>query len=156
MFGLKLKDTMKKILIVCTGNSCRSQMAEAWMRKFAGDKAQVFSAGTHPEKVNTNAIIVMEKKGVDISKNKSNHVSEYMEIDFDYMITVCDNAKENCPIFPNAKHVIHKSFPDPAKEKETEKEILHTYANVRDSLKEFVLDFVEKEFDIYVKKEPII
>ena len=123
------------------------------MRKFVGDKAQVFSAGTHPEKVNTNAIIVMAKKGVDISKNKSNHVSEYMEINFDYMITVCDNAKENCPIFPNAKHVIHKSFPDPAKAKGTETEILKVYRDVRDSLKEFAMDFVENELDIYVKKE---
>ena len=86
MFGLKLKDTMKKILIVCTGNSCRSQMAEAWMRKFAGDKAQVFSAGTHPEKVNPIAIKVMQMEYIDISHHKSNLVDDYITEELDYLI----------------------------------------------------------------------
>ena len=153
MFGLKLKDTMKKILIVCTGNSCRSQMAEAWMRKFAGDKAQVFSAGTHPEKVNPIAIKVMQMEYIDISHHKSNLVDDYLNEELDYVITVCDDANKKCPHFPSTAKKIHKRFPDPAKAKGTETEILKAYRDVRDSLKEFAMDFVENELDIYVKKE---
>ena len=148
MFGSKLKTTMKKILIVCTGNSCRSQMAEAWIRKFASGGVQVFSAGTHPERVNTKAIHVMQLEGLDISNHKSNLVDEFIHMDLDYVITVCDDANERCPYFPTVAKKMHKSFPDPAKAKGTEKEILKVYKDVRDSLKEFAMDFVKKELGI--------
>ena len=148
MFGSKLKTTMKKILIVCTGNSCRSQMAEAWIRKFASGRVQVFSAGTHPERVNTKAIHVMQLEGLDISNHKSNLVDEFIHMDLDYVITVCDDANERCPYFSTVAKKMHKSFPDPAKAKGTEKEILKVYKDVRDSLKEFAMDFVKKELGI--------
>ena len=144
---------MKKILVVCTGNSCRSQMMEAWIRKFAGDKVQVFSAGTKPENVNTKAIHVMKLSGIEISHHKSNLVDEVINMDLDFVITVCDQANENCPYFPTVAKKIHKSFPDPAKAKGTETEILTVYRDVRDSLKEFAMDFVEKELGILVRKE---
>ena len=144
---------MKKILIVCTGNSCRSQMAEAWIRKFAGNQVQVFSAGTHPEKVNPVAVKVMQIECVDISHHKSNLVDDFKDVDFNFVITVCDDANKKCPHFPSTAKKIHKSFPDPAKAKGTETEILKIYRDVRDSLKEFVIDFLEKELDVYVKKD---
>ena len=153
MFGLKLKNTMKKILVICTGNSCRSQMAEAWILKFAGDKVQVFSAGTHPEKVNPIAIKVMQMEYIDISHHKSNLVDNYLNEELDYVITVCDDANAKCPHFSSSAKRLHKGFPDPAKAKGTETEILKVYRDVRDSLKEFAMDFVENELDIYVKKE---
>lgn len=153
MFGLKLKNTMTKILIVCTGNSCRSQMAEAWIRKFSGNQIQVFSAGTHPEKVNPVAVKVMQIECVDISHHKSNLVDDFKDVDFNFVITVCDDANKKCPHFPSTAKKIHKSFPDPAKAKGTETEILKIYRDVRDSLKEFVIDFLEKELDVYVKKD---
>ena len=139
---------MRKILVVCTGNSCRSQMAEAWIQKFATEDVQVFSAGTHPEKVNTKAIHVMQLVGLDISNHKSNLVDEFIHMDLDYVITVCDDANERCPYFPTVAKKMHKSFPDPAKAKGTEKEILKVYKDVRDSLKEFAMDFVKKELGI--------
>jgi arsenate reductase len=144
---------MTKILIVCTGNSCRSQMAEAWIRKFSGNQIQVFSAGTHPEKVNPVAVKVMQIECVDISHHKSNLVDDFKDVDFNFVITVCDDANKKCPHFPSTAKKIHKSFPDPAKAKGTETEILKIYRDVRDSLKEFVIDFLEKELDVYVKKD---
>ena len=92
---------MKKVLILCTGNSCRSQMAEGLLASFSSN-TKVYSAGTKPEKVNPFAIKAMAEIGIDISKNTSNHVDEYIAIDFDYVFTVCDNAKEICPIYPKA------------------------------------------------------
>ena len=146
---------MKKILVICTGNSCRSQMAEAWIRKYAGDKAQVFSAGTKPESVNTKAVHVMELAGLDISHHESNLVDEYINMDLDYVITVCDEANEICPYFPTVAKKIHHSFPDPAKAKGTETEILRQYLDVRDQLKEFAMDFAEKELGVTVRKGTI-
>lgn len=146
---------MKKILIICTGNSCRSQMLEAWVRKFAGQKVQVYSAGTHPEMVNQHAVHVMQLAGIDIAHHVSNRVDEFINMDLDYVITVCDDAHERCPYFPSVAKKIHKSFPDPAKAKGTEMEVLKQYLNVRDSLKEFAMDFVEKELGIFVRKSTI-
>ena len=143
---------MKKVLIVCTGNSCRSQMAEGWIRKFTADKAQVFSAGTHPEKVNPLAIKVMQMECVDIAHHQSNLVDDYLNIDFDYVITVCDDANEKCPHFSSTAKKIHKSFPDPAKAKRVKNEIVLTYVKVRDMLKEFCKDFVQNELGIDVNE----
>ena len=139
---------MKKVLIVCTGNSCRSQMAEGWIRQFAKDKVEVYSAGTHPEPVNSVAIKVMQSLCVDISQHQSNLIDEYLNLDFDYVITVCDTAKELCPTFPSAGKVIHKSFPDPAKAKGTDEEVLAVYTKVRDMLNSFCKEFLQRELGI--------
>ena len=104
---------------------------------------KVYSAGTHPEVVNPYAIKVMASIGIDISNNLSNHVSEYTHIDFDYVFTVCDNAKELCPIFPQAKEMIHYSFIDPAKATGTEQEKLNVYTEVRDQLKDYFMLFIQ-------------
>ena len=131
-----------KILILCTGNSCRSQMADGLLSSFSNN-IKVYSAGTHPEVVNPYAIKVMASIGIDISNNSSNHVSEYTHIDFDYVFTVCDNAKELCPIFPQAKEIIHYNFIDPAKATGTEQEKLNVYTEVRDQLKDYFMLFIQ-------------
>ena len=138
---------MGKVLIVCTGNSCRSQMAEGWFRKFAHDKFNFFSAGTHPEPVNPIAIKVMKSECINISHYQSNHINDFIKIDFDYIITVCDDAKKNCPVFLNSAKLVHKSFPDPAKAKGNKKDVLAVYVKVRDMLKSFCEEFVKTELD---------
>jgi arsenate reductase len=137
--------TMRKVLILCTGNSCRSQMADGLL-SFFSIKTKVYSAGTKPEKVNPFAIKAMAQIGIDISKNTSNHVDEYTDIDFDYVFTVCDNAKEICPIYPKAKQMIHQSFPDPADATGTDKEQLLVYIQVRNQLSKYFKEFVIKNF----------
>ncbi len=132
---------MLNILVLCTGNSCRSQMAEGWIRYFLKDKVVVYSAGTHPEPVNPYSILVMREAGVDISNHTSNHVDEYKDFHFDFVFTVCDNAKEICPVYSNANKLIHHSFPDPAKAIGTKEEIIETYSNVREKIKEYFLNF---------------
>ena len=106
---------MKKILVLCTGNSCRSQIAEGYLRKFAGDNASVYSAGVETHGVNPKAISIMAEDGIDISGHTSNNIDEYKDIDFDFVITVCDNAKERCPYFPTNAKKFHQNFPDPGK-----------------------------------------
>ena len=133
---------MKKVLILCTGNSCRSQMAEGLLASFSSN-TKVYSAGTKPEKVNPFAIKAMAEIGIDISKNTSNHVDEYIAVDFDYVFTVCDNAKEICPIYPKAKQMIHKSFMDPANASGTEKEQLKVYIQVRDKISDYFKAFAK-------------
>ena len=134
---------MNKILVLCTGNSCRSQMADGLLASFLTN-FQIYSAGTKPEPVNPFAIKAMDLIGIDISRNSSNHVDEYTDIDFDYVFTVCDNAKEICPIYPRAKKVIHHSFMDPADAKGTEKEQLQVYIKVRDQLSDYFKAFTKK------------
>ena len=135
---------MKKILILCTGNSCRSQMAEGLLVSFSSN-INVYSAGTNPEPVNPLAIRVMAEIGIDISKNTSNHADEYANIDFDYVFTVCDNAKEICPIFPKAKQMRHHNFNDPADATGSEQEQLKVYIEVRDQLRDYFKAFNENE-----------
>ena len=132
---------MLNILVLCTGNSCRSQMAEGWIRYFLKDKVVVYSAGTQPEPVNPYSILVMREVGIDISNHTSNHVDEYKDFHFDFVFTVCDNAKEICPVYSNANKLIHHSFPDPAKAIGTKEEIIETYSNVREKIKEYFLNF---------------
>jgi len=134
----------KKILVLCTGNSCRSQIAEGYLRHFAGDKAVIYSAGIETHGVNPRAVETMKEDGIDISKHTSNNVEEYQNIDFDYVITVCDNAKENCPIFSNKAIKLHQSFPDPAKAQGTESEIKDEFRRVRDQIKEYCKQFVNQ------------
>jgi arsenate reductase len=118
-------------------------MAEGLLASFSSS-LKVYSAGTKPEKVNPFAIKAMDQIGVDISKNTSNHADEYSNIDFDYVFTVCDNAKEVCPIYPKAKQMIHHSFIDPADATGTEQEQLEVYVEVRDQLKDYFKAFVEQ------------
>jgi len=127
----------KRILILCTGNSCRSQMAEGFWKSFDKD-LEVFSAGTKPaERVNPKAIKVMNEVGIDISRGKPENVEKYLDQSFDYVITVCDNAKETCPIFlGDVKHQLHIGFEDPAEATGTEEEILSVFRKVRDEIKE--------------------
>lgn len=126
---------MKKILVLCTGNSCRSQIAEGYLRHFAGDAAEVYSAGIETHGVNPRAIQTMKEDGLDISGHTSNHVDEYTGIDFDFVITVCDNARENCPYFPTNAQKFHHNFPDPAKAKGSEAEIMKQFRQVREEIK---------------------
>jgi arsenate reductase len=132
----------KKILVLCTGNSCRSQIAEGYLRQFAGDKAEVLSAGVETHGVNPRAIETMKEDGIDISNHTSNNIDEYRNIDFDFVITVCDNAKERCPFFPTKAKKSHQNFPDPAKAKGTEEEIKEQFRKVRQQIKDYCRQFV--------------
>ena len=133
---------MKNILVLCTGNSCRSQLAEGYLRYFAGDKARIYSAGIETHGVNPKAIKVMAEDHLDISAHISNHVDEYLTIPFDYVITVCDNANEACPYFPGNIKRFHHNFPDPAKAVGTEEEVMDEFRRVRDLIKVYARDFV--------------
>ena len=133
---------MKKILVLCTGNSCRSQIAEGYLRHFAGNKAEVYSAGVETHGVNPRAVQIMKEDGIDISGHTSNNVNEYRDIDFDYVITVCDNARERCPYFPSKAKKLHYNFPDPAKATGTEEEIKEQFRQVRQQIKAYCEKFV--------------
>ena len=134
--------TQKKILVLCTGNSCRSQIAEGYLRYFAGNKAKVYSAGVETHGVNPKAIATMQEDGIDISTHTSNNVNEYRDIDFDFVITVCDNAKERCPFFPTTAKKYHYNFPDPAKATGTDEEIKEQFRQVRQQVKDYCRQFV--------------
>ena len=134
---------MKNILVLCTGNSCRSQIAEGYLRHFAGEKAEIYSAGIETHGVNPRAISIMKEDGIDISKHTSNNIDEYIDIDFDFVITVCDNAKEACPFFPTQTKTIHHSFEDPSKSSGTAKELIAEFRKVRDEIKEYSKSFIE-------------
>ncbi len=131
----------KKILVLCTGNSCRSQIAEAYLRHFAGDSAEVYSAGVETHGVNPRAIETMKEGGIDISGHTSNNIDEYRGIHFDFVITVCDNAKEHCPYFPTTAKKFHQNFPDPAKATGTEEEIKEQFRQVREQIKNYCRQF---------------
>jgi arsenate reductase (thioredoxin) len=132
----------KNILVLCTGNSCRSQIAEGYLRYFAEGNAEVYSAGVETHGVNPKAIEIMKEDGIDISNHTSNNVDEYYEIPFDYVITVCDNAKERCPFFPTKAVKFHYNFPDPAKAIGTEEEIMQQFRLVRKEIKSYCKQFV--------------
>jgi arsenate reductase len=134
----------KNILILCTGNSCRSQIAHGYMQRFVGDKANVYSAGVETHGVNPRAIAIMAEDGIDISNHTSNNVLEYQDIDFDFVITVCDNAKERCPYFRSDAEKFHYNFPDPAKAVGTEEEIMNEFKHVRDLIKKYCMSFVKE------------
>lgn len=135
---------MKKVLVLCTGNSCRSQIAEGYLRFFAQDKAEIYSAGIETHGVNPKAIETMAADDIDISNHTSNNVDEYQNVDFDYIITVCDNANENCPYFPSSAKRLHYNFPDPAKAKGTDDEIKIQFAQVRNMIKTYSEQFVKE------------
>ena len=135
---------MKQILVLCTGNSCRSQMAEGYLRHYADGKAKIYSAGIETHGVNLRAIAVMREDGIDISHHTSNKIEEYSNLDFDYIITVCDNARENCPYFPSTAKKFHHNFPDPAKWQGSDEEIIQQFRKVRGLIKIYCEKFIEE------------
>ncbi len=138
----------KKILVLCTGNSCRSQIAHGYLQYFAKDSAIVYSAGVETHGVNPKAIATMKEDGIDISNHTSNNVNEYRDIDFDFVITVCDNAKERCPYFPTKAQKFHYNFPDPAKASGTEEEIKSEFARVREMIKTYCVNFINENLSL--------
>jgi arsenate reductase len=135
-----------KILFLCTGNSCRSQMAEGWAKKLLEQKVEAWSAGVATHGLNEWAVRVMDEAGVDISNNQSKLVEDLLEIDFDNVITVCDHARESCPVFPGKAVLVHRSFDDPprlAKSARTDEETLAVYRRVRDEIRVFVVNLPE-------------
>lgn len=133
----------KNILVLCTGNSCRSQIAEAYLRVFAREKAEIYSAGIEAHGLNPNAIKTMLEDGIDISSHTSNLVDDYIHIAFDFVITVCDNAHERCPYFPSKAIKLHHNFPDPAKARGTDEEVCEAFSAVRAQIKTYCKEFVE-------------
>jgi arsenate reductase (thioredoxin) len=131
----------KRVLILCTGNSARSQMAEGLLRHDAGDRFEVFSAGTKPSRVRPEAIAVMRELGIDISGHRSKSVDQFTGKPFDYVLTVCDNAKESCPIFPGDVITVHRNFEDPAALQGSEEESLGLFRRVRDEIRHFLRGF---------------
>lgn len=137
----RLRNDKLRILFLCTGNSCRSQMAEGWTRHLRGDRIEAYSAGIETLGLNPRAVQVMAEAGVDISGHRSKHVNELREIAFDYVVTVCGHAHEHCPLFPGKARVIHVGFDDPPKlaaEATTDAERLAPYRRVRDEIRRFV------------------
>ncbi len=134
-----------RVLFLCTGNSARSQMAEGWLRHLAGDQFEVFSAGTNPVGLNSGSVEAMSEVGIDISRHRSKHVAEFLGQPFDQVITVCDRARESCPIWPGPTHLLHWSFDDPAAPAETDSARRHVFRRVRDEIfhqiKTFLTDF---------------
>jgi len=131
----------KRILYLCTGNSCRSQMAEAWTKRLKGDQFEAYSAGVKPKGVDPRAIKAMAEKGIDISGWKSKDVDAFGNMEFEYVITLCDNAREACPYFPARTKLMHKGFDDPprlAESAENEEKAMAYYRRVRDEIKAFV------------------
>ncbi|OHB73045.1 MAG: arsenate reductase [Planctomycetes bacterium RBG_16_55_9] len=144
--------TKLRVLFLCTGNSCRSQMAEGWARHLKGDVIEPHSAGIEIHGLNQNAVRVMAEAGVDISRHRSKHVDELRDVQFDYVVTVCDHANEHCPVFPGKTKLVHVGFDDPpklAKTAKTEEEALGCYRRVRDEIR----DFVKKMPDILKEEE---
>ena len=138
----------RRVLILCTGNSCRSQMAEGWVRHDLGGGVDVFSAGTHPTTVHPLAAAVMAEAGADISAQRSKPLSEFWGQPFDLVVTVCDSAKEACPSFRGAARQVHESFPDPAGFVGTEEEILTRFRRVRDLVRERLVPLVRRELTL--------
>lgn len=134
----------KKILILCTGNSARSQMAEGLLKQICQSKCEIFSAGTKPSNVRPEAIKVLQEIGIDISNNRSKSVDEFVNKEIDYVLTVCDNANENCPYFPAKTKLVHHSFADPAAIEGDEDVRLAAFRRVRDEIKKYLEnDFVK-------------
>ncbi len=137
---------MKNVLVLCTGNSCRSQMVHGYLEYYQDGLAQIYSAGIETHGLNPDAVAIMKEDGVDISHHTSNHVDEYQNIDWDYIITVCDHAKEHCPFIPaeNAQR-LHHNFLDPSKVEGSPEERHAAFLEIRDEIKEFCETFVKEE-----------
>jgi len=134
----------KRVLFICTHNSARSQMAEGLLRALHGDRYEVFSAGTEPDKVSPYAIRVMNEIGIDISDHRSKNVAGFLDQKFEYVVTVCDSANESCPYFPGGEKILHQSFEDPSALTGTEKEITAGFRHVRDEIRNWIeYDFIK-------------
>ncbi|MDH7479213.1 MAG: arsenate reductase ArsC [Syntrophomonadaceae bacterium] len=127
-----------KVLFLCTQNSARSQMAEGLLRHLYGEHYQVYSAGTRPAAMNPFAVRAMERAGVDISQHRSKSVDEFIDSEFDFVVTVCDRAREECPYFPSGKNIYHRSFADPAAFEGTDEEKLEYFGQVRDEIRRWI------------------
>jgi len=136
----------KNILVLCTGNSCRSQLLHGYLHQLLGEAATVYSAGIETHELNPRAVQVMREDGVNIAHHTSNHVDEYAHVPLDYVITVCDHANEVCPVFPSAARKLHHNFPDPAKVTGTEQEIVQQFRAVRDQVKTYAEAFARTYF----------
>jgi arsenate reductase len=136
----------KNVLVLCTGNSCRSQLLHGYLEQALGERANVYSAGVEVHGLNPRAVRVMAEDGVDISHHTSNHVDEYAALPFNYVITVCDHANEVCPVFPSSAKKLHHNFPDPAKAMGSEEEIMAAFRAVRDQVKAYAHQFVQQSF----------
>ena len=137
---------MKNILVLCTGNSCRSQMAQGYLDHFVDNRSvKVYSAGIETHGLNPGALSIMKEDGLDISHHTSNHVDEYANVDFDYIITVCDHANENCPYIPSKKAIrLHHNFFDPSKVEGTNKEKHRAFLKARNEIKDYFKKFVQE------------
>jgi len=135
---------MSTILVLCTGNSCRSQIAEGYIRHFGGKDIEVYSAGIETHGVNPRAIQVMKEDGVNISNHTSNNINEYSDLEFDIILTVCDHAKENCPYIPGNASRLHHNFPDPAKASGSDKEILQEFRETRDLIRTYASNLISE------------
>ena len=135
--------SIPRILVLCTGNSCRSQIAHGYLNHFGQGKVEVRSAGIETHGVNPRAIATMKEDGIDISHHTSNNVTEYADQQFDYVITVCDNAKEHCPYFPARVRMFHHNFTDPAKAKGSEEEVMAEFRRVRQEISDYCRKFIE-------------
>jgi len=129
-----MADQPRRILVICTGNRARSQMAEAWLREHGGQGFEVRSAGTEPKGVHPLAVESMAQVGIDLARHRSEHVSVYQDQEFDLVVTVCDNAKEACPVFPGARRVLHKAFEDPDRPERSRAEQLGLFCRIRDEI----------------------
>jgi arsenate reductase len=138
--------TTPHILVLCTGNSCRSQLLHGYLQQLLGERAAVYSAGVETHGLNSRAVQVMAEDSVDIAHHVSNHVDEYAPVPFDYVLTVCDHAQEVCPVFPSSAKKLHHNFPDPAKATGSEAEILGQFRAVRDQVKAYAQDFAKHYF----------
>lgn len=139
----------QKILVLCTGNSCRSQMAHGWLDHFAsllGTGVDVFSGGVETHGLNPLAVKVMGEAGIDISQHTSNHIDEYLDKGITHAVTVCDHAAEVCPIFPQQVNVSHHNFTDPSKQKGTEEEVLPAFRKTRNEIRDYCLAYLRQHF----------
>jgi len=135
---------MKNVLILCTGNSCRSQMAHAYLNKFSSQDTTIYSAGIETHGLNPNAVAILKEDGIDITSHTSNHVDEYSAVDFDYILTVCDHANENCPFIPSKNAVrLHHNFFDPSKIDRTKYDVHDAFLKTREEIKKYCKDFVK-------------
>lgn len=135
---------MKNILILCTGNSCRSQMAEGYLRQKVGDRVNIYSAGIEAHGVNPRAVASMREDGIDISAQISNTIDEFGDVDFDLVITVCDNARERCPVLPSKATTLHRDFLDPTYASGSEQEVMQAYHHTRNQIKSFMDEVIEQ------------
>ncbi len=142
-FAFQGDQKMKKVLVLCTGNSCRSQMMHGYLAHFGESQLEVYSAGSAPHEINRTAVQMMMEDGHDISDHTSNHIDEYAKINFDYFISVCDHALESCPVPPPHGQHIHRAFGDPSKIKGPEDVVLRSFRLVRDEIKSWAENFVK-------------